>query len=497
MAASKTITSTFDEGRGTIKLVLTETASSVDTNKSTWSAVLSFAYTNAIYSSASKSYSMTINGTTYSGTYTIGSSSSGISKTIRSVTGISISHDSDGSKSFLASFSATVNVSFNYSGLYVGTVTGSGTATATSIARATQATLSSSSVDLGSSVTIGLPRASTSFTHKIEQNVSGSYVTMTSDVATSYTFTVDTSWGSYFPTATSKSITIRVTTYSGTTEIGSMTLTLTVSITSVMVPSISSIAVTEATSGLASDFGVFIQNKSKLTIATTAAGIYGSTIKTYAVTCNGISYSGASIITEAITSSGIVTISVTVTDSRGQTATSTSTVTVVAYSNPAIAFFNAYRSDDDGVAYAKGTSLGSFATFNIETVNNLNTNSYKLEYKLRDETTWTTASEGNAYTYSDELAVKVGVLNENYSYDARLTITDYFMSTEVEVSISTAFILVNWHKKAMAIGKMSEIENAFEVDLQTVFYKNVKIGDIENIEDAIDAITARLDVLEN
>lgn len=483
MAVTKTITGYFDDDDdGVITLTLTETASSVEDNKSTWTAVLKFVYSANVSSSASKSYSMTVNGTTYSGTFTIGSSSTGVSKTLKTVTGISVSHNTDGSKSFSISFSVGVNLTLG--GTYYGTVSNSGTVTATTIARATTATLSSSSVYLGSSVTVSLPRASSSFTHKIEQNVSGSYATLTSSAGTSYTLTAATSWGSYFPSATSKSVTIRVTTYSGSTQIGSsMTLTLTVKISSSMIPTISSITATEATSGLASAFGMFIQSKSKLLIKTTAAGIYGSTIKTYAVTCDGNSYSGSSITTSVITSSGTVTIAVKVTDSRGKTASSSITVSVTAYSNPAISLFNAYRADEDGVAYAKGTSLGSAAAFNITSLSNLNTNTYKLEYKLREEDTWTTVLEGTGYTLDVVLDTEVGVLEANYSYDARLTITDYFMSTAIQVSISTAFTLINYNKNAMAIGKMSELEETLEIDLDTVFYNKVEgitqVGDIK------------------
>ncbi len=475
---AQTITSYFDDDDGYIQLTLTETASSVEDNKSTWTAVLKFIYTQNVSSSASKSYSMTINGTSYSGTFTIGSSSSGVTKTLKTVTGISVSHNTDGSKSFSVSFSVGVNLTL--SGTYYGTITGSGTVTATTIARATVATLSSSSVNLGSSVTISLPRASTSFTHKIEQNVSGSYVTLTSSAGTSYTLTADTSWGSYFPSATSKTVTIRITTYSGSTQIGSsMTLTLTVKITSTMVPTISSITATEATSGLASAFGAYIQSKSTLKIVTSAAGIYGSTIKTCAVTFNGNSYSGATVTTNAITSSGTLTITVKVTDTRGKTATSTTTVSVLAYSNPSISAFNPYRCDADGNVDANGTSLTANAAFDITSLNDLNSNTYKLQYRIMGTTSWTTLITSSGYSFDGVLNVLSNILDVNNSYDVRLTVTDYFTSISFSSIISTAFTLMNFTENSVAIGKMSEVENTFEVGLDSIFYGGLMVGDID------------------
>lgn len=95
-----------------------------------WSLVLySLAY-GKISSSASKSWSVNVNGSTYSGTNTIGIGNN-TSKTLASGS-TRIYHNTDGSKSFNYSFSQTFNITFNS---WVGTVSDSGSGTLDMIPR--------------------------------------------------------------------------------------------------------------------------------------------------------------------------------------------------------------------------------------------------------------------------------------------------------------------------------------------------------------------------
>ena len=100
----------------TVTLTVTQTSQSVANNTSTVNYSLVINRPSAISSNASKSFSITINGSTVkSGTTTIGGSGS---KTIASGT-TTISHNADGTKSINFSFSLTMNISRN--GRYIGT----------------------------------------------------------------------------------------------------------------------------------------------------------------------------------------------------------------------------------------------------------------------------------------------------------------------------------------------------------------------------------------
>lgn len=85
-----------------------------------WSLVLHSNGAGYISSSASKSWSVTINGSTYSGTNTIGIGNN-TSKTLASGS-TRIYHNDDGTKTFSVSFSQAFNITFNS---WVGTITGS------------------------------------------------------------------------------------------------------------------------------------------------------------------------------------------------------------------------------------------------------------------------------------------------------------------------------------------------------------------------------------
>ena len=92
------------------------------------------------------------------------------------------------------------------------------------------------------------------------------------------------------------------------------------------------------------DIYVYGKSKAKLTI-NGAAGAYGSTIRSYSITTspNVGSASSASYTTGLLYSSGVITVTAKVTDSRGRTATKTTTFSVYAYDAPYFSSVESYR----------------------------------------------------------------------------------------------------------------------------------------------------------
>lgn len=113
-----------------------ETAQSIVNNTTTiyWELKLIAGSSGYISSSASKAWKVTVNGTAYSGTNTIGIANNA-TKILASGT-TTIGHNTDGSKTFSFSFSQQFDITF---GSWVGTISGSGTGTLNSIPR--QATI--------------------------------------------------------------------------------------------------------------------------------------------------------------------------------------------------------------------------------------------------------------------------------------------------------------------------------------------------------------------
>jgi len=133
-SGSKSITVTSWD---TLKFSWERTSYSIANNTSTikWTLQLISTSSGAINSTASKDWAVTIDGTKYSGTNTIGISNNS-TKTLASGT-TTIKHNNDGSKTFSYSFSQEFAITF--SGSSIGTKSGSGTGTLNSIPR--QATL--------------------------------------------------------------------------------------------------------------------------------------------------------------------------------------------------------------------------------------------------------------------------------------------------------------------------------------------------------------------
>lgn len=186
---------------------------------------------------------------------------------------------------------------------------------------------------------------------------------------TSHTISIPESWSDAIPNAASKTGgTLTLTTYSGTTALGSTTITgFTYSVPASVVPTIGTVTtgIQRTVDGItyANVGDYYVQAHCGVSISATASGARSSTITGMSIAVSGYtdaayrktSTSGSiSLDSGLLTNSGTTTITVTATDSRGRTATSTTTITVTAYSNPA-ASLDAWRVDVDGDADPMGT----------------------------------------------------------------------------------------------------------------------------------------------
>lgn len=422
-----------------------------------WNMQLVAGTSGKISSTASKDWSVTVNGTKYSGTNTVGIGNNA-TKTLASGT-TSVAHNSDGTKSFNYSFSQEFAITF--SGASIGTKSGSGSGTLTTIPRATTPTLSASSVNMGSSVTINTPRASSGFTHDLAYSFAGSgWVAIDTGVGTSKTWTVP-DLATRIPNATSGTMTIRCITKNGSTSIGTKTVLLTVKVPTSVVPTISAVALAEATSGLAAQFGAYIQNKSTVKATITAAGAKGSTIKSYSTTFLGKTYTGSSWTSGLLTKSGSLSMVTKVTDSRGRTASKTTTLTVLAYTKPQVTEFVVRRVNEDGLMDSNGTRASFSYAYTVAPLGNKNTAAMTITYKRSTETTWSSSIlNGSSLNGSGVVLSTVNFPND-YQYDLRIQVKDWFGATSTYTAVlpSGAVIFdIRADGLGIAFGKTSELE---------------------------------------
>lgn len=466
MAASGTIQQAIRTGYR-LQIVWTVDSQSVANNTSTVTVKVQLVSTGSSYtinSSASKSGSLTINGTKY--TFNFTASLSGNQTKTLFTKPVTISHASDGTKT--CSFSATCGINVTLSGTYYGNVTASGNGVFNTIARASEISSVTGSVSVNGSneVTVNISRKSSSFKHTVVFSF-GSYSKTTSSVDTSTSYAIPESWLNAIPKATSGTAKVTVTTYSGSTKIGSaVSKNFTVTVPADVVPTFSSVAVNDTTTNQTT-FGNMVQGKSKPKFTITAAGAFGSTITAYKTVFEGKTYTGAAPTTAAITGSGLVTATITITDSRGRTAKTTKQWTVVPYAAPKIISFQGFRCLADGTENYEGKYLAASVNFSVSSVNSKNAASYTIEYKLATATAWTVLLEGSVYALNQTIISASGFMSIDASYDIRLSVKDSFATIRSTFEIPTAFTLLDFNAsgRGLAFGKVSELAEGIEFAL--------------------------------
>ena len=247
----------------------------------------------SISSSASKSWNVTVNGSNYSGTCTIGVGTNS-TKTLASGS-TTIAHNADGTKSF--SFSFSLQFDINYSGVgWIGTKSGSGSGTLSTIPRTSS--VSSTNANIGEKITITINRASSSFTHTLTyafNGLSGTIATKTS--STSISWTLPTSFYAQMPNTRSSWGRVICDTYSGSTKIGSSECRFDVYVKeSTNKPGISAAVkdVNETTKALTGDENKLVKYYSRVQFSITSSPKNNAGTKSINVNYNGNTYTGGS-----------------------------------------------------------------------------------------------------------------------------------------------------------------------------------------------------------
>ncbi|MCR2032390.1 DUF859 family phage minor structural protein [Anaerofustis stercorihominis] len=368
-----------------------------------------------------------------------------------------IAHNTDGTKSFSLSCQAGVYT-------YAVSVTASGTHTLNTIPRASS--VSATNVNMGSATKIAISRASSSFTHTLTYKFGSSTGTIVSKTtSTSVSWTPAISLANQIPKAVSGSCTITCDTYSGSTKVGSKTCTLTLTVPATVKPTITSLGVTRVDGTVPTDWGIYVQSKSKATLTINgAAGSYGSTISSYSISGGGFSSTESSFTTGFLTTSGTITFTAKVTDSRGRVSDAkTVSISVVAYAAPSFTDYLSQRAISDGTANDDGTYIRSIISYSYSSCGNKNTVTRATYYKKSSASTWTNAnksfSSGTAFVFGG------GAISTESSYDVKYTITDEFTTVTIYNTVSTAAVLMDFKAggKGIAIGKVAEKDNTVEI----------------------------------
>lgn len=235
--------------------------------------------------------------------------------------------------------------------------------------------------------------------------------------------------------------TFAVSSYSGTTQIGSTSSkTATVLTTATnSAPTISGFAYADSyttTKNLTGNDQLFVQDYSTLKVTPgTATAKNGATISSYTASCNGLSVSnttGSALSVGKISKSGSVTVTLSVTDSRGYTAETLQTVTVIPYSKPKISSITLRRTNDIE-AEMQLIFSGSISAVSVDGTQKNSVSYVRYRYKKTSETSYgsyvsilaATTRSGTSFSYSN---LELCSLDADSSYDFHLQVYDKLYS---------------------------------------------------------------------
>ena len=439
-----------------ISISITQNSQSIANNTSNVTCKVTASWTGGSYNYNQKSGYLTIDGTKYTFTSSFNTGETTTGSAVIYTKTLNISHAADGTKTLACYASYTTGVSS-------GTVTASASKALTTIPR--KSTLSVANGTLGTAQTLTVTRQASSFTHTIVATCGSASTTIcTKSSSTSVNFTPPISWSSQNTTGTTVSVEYTITTYNGNSSVGSNRYTKSCSIPSSVKPSCT-VAISDPT-GFLSTYGAYIKGYSKFAVVITPTLSYNSAIASYKATANGSTYTSASFTTGLLKSSGTLTVSATVTDKRGRSSNSAQvTATVLNYAAPVISKLTVGRCDADGTANDKGEYAIVTYEYSISDLNSQNSATAVLKYKKTSDTEYTTPSDFVSATSGSYIFAA----DTGSSYDIVFTVTDKMDATTKTTSVSTAYTIMHWKSSGygMAIGKISELDNVFDVGMQT------------------------------
>jgi len=330
------------------------------------------------------------------------------------------------------------------------------------------ATLSSSTMTGGGTVTLNIVADKTTYSHKYKLSFGTNMETSLTTVAagtTSVTISVPDNWSNQIPSATSKSGgTLLLETYNGSTKIGEYTISsLTYNVRSTAVPSIgtitTSIVRTVGGTTYANVGSVYVQGKCAVRIQTTGSGALGSSITkmetsisgyTAAAYKNTVNSASVDFTSGLLTVSGTATITVKVTDSRNRTATKTKTITVNAYNSPngtlIVQRVDSSRNVDP---------LGTYATYELtKSYTAVGSNSLSWSIKSQNVTANSPAASGDLLPSSRQ------TFSQTSEYTIRLTLTDSFETVHIDVVLPTARFIVHVNGDGDRLGFMTAVNTS-------------------------------------
>ena len=473
MASSGTINGNQSGTQPYLRIAWTIVSQDIPNNRSRVKLQLILVSPYSLYFSASKTGSN--NGSSF--TYTGGFSGTG-TRTLNTRE-IWVNHNSDGTRS--QSVNGSFDIAVNWSGSWLSSLSVSGSMNLDTIPRAS----SLNSFSFGShfrpnttnTINLSISRASSSFTHDIQlrdgntvlQSWNGQGLPSSLSISSGTSNTLL----NRMSTSTTRLLTLRVQTKSGSSNIGSaVSRNATATIHSSVTPVASGLSISIAGNGRDSAINKYVQRISKVQASFSAGAVGGASISTRNIIVrrssdngNSQTISGTSGTTNnPITLSGTYEVIATVRDTRGREATQRSTFSSHAYSEPRITTFTAARNE------STPTTVNITRSGNHTPLSSGDNTLSILIQRRAVGGTWTDVQGTSTNSSSFSGSVNSTSNSVTQSYEFRLYATDQFgNNAEATATISTQRVVLDVHKnEGVGIGKIHEL-GVLDVDGEAYF----------------------------
>lgn len=363
---------------------------------------------------------------------------------------LKIKHNTDGSKSFSASVRGAI-----FSGSY--NVSGSGSWDLVDIPRASS--VSGGSGNIGSATTISISRASSSFTHVLYYsfgNISKKVIAYA--VATSYEWTIPTELYAQIPNSKSGTGAITCETYNGSTLVGTSTCSFTASVTNSN-PTTGTFTYKDnnsTTTAITENNQRIIRSNSNLLFTLgSATAKNSSTISKYEVTFNGVTKSRTSagdLDFGKINLSSNATATLKVTDSRGFTASKDITIIVDDWVLPTALITLNRKNNFYSESYLKVD--GSYSSLNSK-----NTMTIQYQYKKVSEANYSTLT-----TISDNVQTTLE-LDNNYQWNIKVLVKDKIGTTTYNLVLDRGIPIIYFDRLNSNVGINCFPDGNYKLDI--------------------------------
>ncbi len=367
---------------------------------------------------------------------------------------VNVTHNPDGKKTVSASFKVTTGMTGTLPG---GVISASTSKTLTTIPRNSKVSLSSTNFNIGTKITINTNRASSSFTHTAVITYNGKTIRTQTGIGASYSWDTSELY-KYIPNGNSATGKVTLTTYSGSTKIGSSTeVTFTAKVVNSN-PTFSNFEYYDNNSktiALTGNNQVFIKKYSnaiiKIPVAYKMVTKNSATPSKYIAIAGSASnekaYSDTANVEIPINSINSTTISVYAVDSRNNQTPVSKAISTIDFKECVLQSLNVERENGVGT-YIEITLLGTYNNINFGAV--LNTiETAILRCKAVGTTTWEefdikqllTIENGKISCSNVRFTQKEFILGTEY--DIEIKITDKLSSDSETASVNSGKVLMS------------------------------------------------------